>query len=333
MLVRVGVCWLAFSLGVLTGSAALADAATDCVQGASPELRIEACTAIIKARDQPPDELARAYRNRGSAYSEIGHDEQAIADFTEAVRLKADYAIAFAGRGQDRLFKGDLDGAVADYSEAIRLKADYPTAYVSRGYAYLVKGDMDRAIADFSEALRLEPNNVIALNNRGLARKRKGELDLAIEDYTAAVHVNPVYALAYNNRGYVYEAKGQKPEAIDDFHKALSLDPSLVGARDGLSRVGADPALTAETEELVRDGKTLVQKNCAWCHAVELQGDSPNPKAPAFRNLQRGYPILALRQPLSRGIARPHDVMPHFVLTDREIDMIVAYVNSLSPAP
>jgi tetratricopeptide (TPR) repeat protein len=328
MVARTAVLCLVLSLG---GSAVLADTAADCSQGTNAELRIEACTELVQRRDQPPDERARAYKNRGSAYAEIGNQDQAIADFTDAIRLDAAYAIAFGGRGQAKLAKGDFDGAIADYTQAIRFKAKYPADFLSRGYAYLVKGDVDRAIADFSEAIKLAPHSVIALNNRGLARKQKGELDLAIEDYTAAIEFNPSYALAYNNRGYVYEAKGQKQKAIDDFRQALTLDPSLVGARDGLKRIGGDPALTVETEALVRDGKALAQKNCAWCHAIEGQGASPNKNAPAWRNLQRGYPILALREPLSRGIARPHDVMPQFILSDHETDMIIAYINSLAP--
>jgi tetratricopeptide (TPR) repeat protein len=328
MVVRVAILCLVLMLG---GGAALADTAADCSQSEDPDLRIEACTQLVQRSDQPPDELARAYKNRGSAYAEIGNQDQAIADFTQAIALNPDYAIAFAARGQAKLAKGDFDGAIGDYTETIRFKASYPAAFVSRGYAYLVKGDFDHAIADFSEAIRLAPRSVIALNNRGLAHKQKGELDLAIQDYTAALMLNPSYALAYNNRGYVYEAKGQKQQAIDDFRQALSLDPALVGARDGLKRVGADPAMTVETESLVRDGKALVQENCAKCHAVDVQGKSPNKRAPEFRNLQRGYPILALREPLSRGIARPHDEMPNFLLSDRDVDMIIAYINSLSP--
>ena len=210
------------------------------------------------------------------------------------------------------------------------MKPNYPAAFVSRGYAYLVKGDFDHAIADFTAALKLAPRGVIALNNRGLAHKQKGELDLALADYAAAIELNPSYALAYNNRGYVYEAKGQKKEAIDDFRQALALDASLVGARDGLQRLGAEPASTAETETLIHDGEALAQEHCASCHAIGAQGESPNKRAPAFRDLQRGYPILALREPLSRGIARPHDEMPTFVFSDHEIDMIIAYINSLA---
>jgi tetratricopeptide (TPR) repeat protein len=316
---------------LLGESAAMADAASDCDQGEDAELRIEACTQLVQRSDQAPDELARAYKNRGSANAEIGRQDEAIADFTQAISLNPNYAIAFAGRAEAKLAKGDFDGAIADDTETLRVKANYPVAFVSRGYGYLVKGDFDHAIADFTEAIRLAPHSVIALNNRGVAHKQKGEMELAIEDYTAALQLNPSYALAYNNRGYAYEAKGQKQQAIDDFRQALSLDPSLVGAKDGLKRVGADPAATVETDRLVRDGKALVQTNCAKCHAVELQGSSPNPRAPEFRNLQRGYPILALREPLSRAIARPHDEMPTFILSDQDVDMIIAYINSLSP--
>ena len=45
----------------------------------------------------------------------------------------------------------------------------------------------------------------------------------------------------------------------------------------------------------------------------------------------RCHPLLALREPLSRGIAAPHDQMPKFALTEPEIDRIIAYINSLSP--
>jgi mono/diheme cytochrome c family protein len=39
-----------------------------------------------------------------------------------------------------------------------------------------------------------------------------------------------------------------------------------------------------------------------------------------------------LREPLSRGIAAPHDEMPKFALSGPQIDTIIAYINSLSAA-
>ena len=40
---------------------------------------------------------------------------------------------------------------------------------------------------------------------------------------------------------------------------------------------------------------------------------------------------MALREPLTRGIAAPHDEMPRFALTNADIDHVVAYINSLAP--
>jgi hypothetical protein len=34
--------------------------------------------------------------------------------------------------------------------------------------------------------------------------------------------------------------------------------------------------------------------------------------------------VLALREPLLRGIARPHDEMPKFELSNKEINTIIA---------
>ena len=45
----------------------------------------------------------------------------------------------------------------------------------------------------------------------------------------------------------------------------------------------------------------------------------------------RCHPLHALREPLSRSIAAPHDQMPKFALAEPEIDRIIAYINSLAP--
>jgi mono/diheme cytochrome c family protein len=87
-----------------------------------------------------------------------------------------------------------------------------------------------------------------------------------------------------------------------------------------------------ETRRHVDQGKQLVEKNCSACHAVGATGASPNKKAPEFRTLHARHPNLALREPLSRGIAAPHDEMPKFTLAGPEIDAIVAHINNLSSA-
>jgi tetratricopeptide (TPR) repeat protein len=308
-----------------------AETASDCAPLKPVEIRIRACSAIIGANAATPDPRLEAYRLRAAAYSEKANHKLAIADYTEAINLKSDDADSYFGRGQSRLAEGDAAGAVADLTQAIRFSKPTPRLFTARGYAELVSGNAAEAVADFSVALRLDPKNAAALNSRGLAYRKTGDLEKAIADYSAAIQLNPVYALAYNNRGYVYEARGDKQAAAADFRRALALDPALVGAKNGLKRLGEPEAVAAESEKLIIQGKALAEKNCAWCHAIGPTGDSPNPRAPRWRELSKKHPVLALREPLTRGIVRPHDEMPKFELSDKDIDTIVAYINSLSP--
>ena len=327
MLRRIG---LACLVVVVTASGAMADPLADCSQGRNADLRLRACSEVISSSAYGSDDKATAYRNRGNARADAGAAAEAVADFSEAIKLRPNDASSFAGRGRAKLTLGDISGAIADYGEALRLTPDSASFLVGRGHARFVEGDLPAAIADFTEAIRLNPNSASAFNRRGLAYRRSSDLARAIDDYTRAITLNPIYALAYNNRGYVYEAQGRKEEAIADFQVALLLDPSLVGARDGLVRLGIPAAWLAQTQERIQAGKALVEQHCSGCHAVGATGTSPNKKAPEFRNLHARHPNLALREPLSRGIAAPHDEMPKFALSGPQIDTIIAYINSLA---
>ena len=63
-------------------------------------------------------------------------DVQAIAYFTEAIRLDPNYASAFRDRGQLYEDRGDNEQAIADYTEAIRLDPKDVLAYFRRGRVY-----------------------------------------------------------------------------------------------------------------------------------------------------------------------------------------------------
>ncbi|HRD75810.1 MAG TPA: tetratricopeptide repeat protein [Hyphomicrobiaceae bacterium] len=165
-----------------------------------------------------------------------------------------------------------------------------------------------------------------------MAYRKAGDVPRAIEDFSAAILLNPVYAVAYANRGYAYETQGKRAEAIQDLQRALLFDPSHIGARDGLARLRSSAPLAEEAAKRVGEGAALVETHCKSCHAIGREGASPKAGAPAFRTLHARHPMEALREPLTRAIAAPHDEMPKFVLADDHIDRIVAYINSLDGA-
>lgn len=77
--------------------------------------------------------------------------DEKIHCYTEAIRIKPDYAEPYNNRGIARKKKGDLDGAIKDYTEAIRIKPDHANAYWGRGNAWWEKEDYYSAAADYQK--------------------------------------------------------------------------------------------------------------------------------------------------------------------------------------
>jgi tetratricopeptide (TPR) repeat protein len=169
--------------------------------------------------------------------------DQAIVNFTKAIRLNPNYARAYYYRGDAYGLLYDPNLALADCTQAIRLDPNNAEAYFHRGNVYMYayyksqsKQDVDRAIADHTQAIRLNPNYAEAYYWRGnMYSSYKSDYDSAIADYTQAIRINPDHAHAYRSRGNVYRRwKGDYNRAIADFTQAIRLftnsrDPSLNG--------------------------------------------------------------------------------------------------------
>lgn len=170
-----------------------------------------------------PD-FAEAYNNRGLACDDKDDFNGAIKDYAEAIRLKPDFAIAYNNRGNALDMIGDQQGAIKDYTEAIRLRPDYAEAYYNRGIAHKNNGNINNAIKEFTEAIHLKADYADAYYNRGIARKILDDLDGAIKDYTEAIRLKPDYA-AYYNRGIAHNTIGDMDGAIKDYTEAIRLNP------------------------------------------------------------------------------------------------------------
>jgi tetratricopeptide (TPR) repeat protein len=181
--------------------------------------KIEDFTEAIRLNPQ----YAIAYNNRGDLYAKQGKKEAALADFNEAIRLEPTLVVAYNNRGCVRETIADMDGALADYHEALRLNPQYATAYMNRGNARTLLKDYQNALQDFDEAIRLDPEFAFAYYNRGLLFDQQGDLDQAIRDYTAAIRLSPKHLNAYYNRAVAYEEKNDFVRANADYQKYLDL--------------------------------------------------------------------------------------------------------------
>jgi tetratricopeptide (TPR) repeat protein len=81
--------------------------------------------------------------------------------------------LTYNNRGEAWREKGEYDKAIEDFSRAIRLNPNYAVAYNNRGNAWGDKGDQDKAIEDYNAFVRLDPKNPIGYLNRGDLWRRK----------------------------------------------------------------------------------------------------------------------------------------------------------------
>jgi S1-C subfamily serine protease len=79
-------------------------------------------------------------------------------------RISAD---GYYSRASEEFKKGNYQAAIADYTEAIRLKPDFADAFNDRGVVYLMLKQGDKALNDCTEAIRLKPNSPYFYTNRG----------------------------------------------------------------------------------------------------------------------------------------------------------------------
>lgn len=102
----------------------------------------------------------------------------------------------------------------------------------------------------------------------------------------------------------------------------------------GCAAAQGQPSAAAPQAAQLAEGQRLVQENCAPCHAIGREGESPHPEAPPFRTLSHNYPLTDLEEALAEGIVSGHRDMPQFAFEPAQIDAIVAYLNSIQePRP
>jgi tetratricopeptide (TPR) repeat protein len=159
------------------------------------------------------------------------HDyEQALQEANEAIRLDATLAAAHVPRGRIHEYRNNHAGALSEFDEAIRLDPKLTPAYAYRALTRATLGKHEEALADCAEAIRLEPTLAAAYTARGFAHQRHGEYDQAIADATEALRLDPRSAWSYRIRGLIYVNKKDYDRAIADCTEALRLDPAYAQA-------------------------------------------------------------------------------------------------------
>lgn len=145
-----------------------------------------------KAVETGGTNLVLAHYLRAQCRELLGDIPLAVADFSKAIELEPGHGDALCSRGSLFRMNGDYDEAIQDFTEAIKTREScVGFAYLQRGFSWRAKLDYDRAIADLSKAIEMEYNLPIAYEHRGLTWLARKDYAKAIQDLDKAIELSP----------------------------------------------------------------------------------------------------------------------------------------------
>jgi tetratricopeptide (TPR) repeat protein len=144
-------------------------------KGISADGQIGGCTIVIQSGRESPQNLARAFSNRGTAFFAKGDYRRAIQDYSQVINLDPSNATALDNRCWTRATLGLVEEALQDCDQSLKLRPKHASTLATRGFVHLKSGELDAAIVDYNAALTLDPHNPYALYGRGVAKTKKAD--------------------------------------------------------------------------------------------------------------------------------------------------------------
>jgi Flp pilus assembly protein TadD len=112
------------------------------------------CLAVFLSGDIYAQDVKK-YMDQGIQSCELGHYDQALKDFNNALQLKPNDASLYDLRGMAYRCKNMESQALKDFQKAMELDPKFGRPYRNRAMIYYDRGDFDKSLADLKKAQSL----------------------------------------------------------------------------------------------------------------------------------------------------------------------------------
>ncbi len=126
-------------------------------------------------------------------------------------------------KAYDFIRLGQINEAIAEYTEAIRFRPDDNVLYDNRGSCYLQIDNEDAALQDFYKSIEIKRDDILAYVKITTIYANRGMYDDALNSINTAITLKPDNAEILYYRGKVYEKKGSNIEAVQDMRQACEM--------------------------------------------------------------------------------------------------------------
>ncbi len=210
---------------------------------------------LSEALEIDPGDLYALVR-RGRIYINVGHYDQAIADYTRAIAIKPGDPRILAGRAEAHLWKKEYAPGFADGEASLAALPDQAVLQNHIAWAYAMAQppfrDPAKALAHARWAVRLAPENGNHHNTLGVALYRGGEYREAVTELESSLAVaskeNGPYDLFFLAMCRVHLSETSRGKV--DFERACRLQAD--------HQVGA--SLVEELQSIRREADALLSK-------------------------------------------------------------------------
>ena len=199
---------------------------------------------------------AEACFQSGNRNFDLGHYQEAIQAYKDAIRINPECHEAYFNLGLAYCMLGHYQEAVQAYKKCLLMKRNDAKAYTCLGKTYVELGDHNEAAEAFEAAIRIEPGCPDAHSNLGRAYNSLKRYEEAVQVLMEAIRIKPDHAEAHNNLGWAYGGLRRYAKAAEAFKEAIRIKPDYDEAHFGLGTIYAlfkdwDSAL--EEYEILKD--------------------------------------------------------------------------------
>jgi tetratricopeptide (TPR) repeat protein len=109
---------------------------------------------IEKTASMAPDS-SDVYLKKGIIQAALGKPMEAVADFSQAIKLKSNNPDAFYNRGNIYFQQKNYTEANTDFEKSIEINPNFGKAYYALGLSYYYANQKDKACISIKQAMRL----------------------------------------------------------------------------------------------------------------------------------------------------------------------------------
>jgi tetratricopeptide (TPR) repeat protein len=164
-------------------------------------------SAVLAELNHKPNAAEAAYTKAIDLQRQVPGPKDTSAEANRLREIALDgreLAVAYQRRGLLRAQAEKWGEAIADFTQSLRLQPDDAGTLTERGRVFFRQGLWDLATDDLTAALRLEPAHEKALCSRAEVSKAKGDYNRAMRDCRQVIRNNPASKAAYRILGSVY---------------------------------------------------------------------------------------------------------------------------------